>query len=123
MTAWVCSSRRVRREAESQLSGGGAGPNDIPGPAGSGSFTISFTAPTLDYEADAQPEMPGAYVQYGTDGTTFPYRKCINDASAGSITVSSLATDTYYCQIAFFYDSDLTQSSTPSPQIPIEKIV
>lgn len=80
-------------------------PTDVPGPAGSASFTVDFRQ--LDAGAD------GIVVLYGTssvmndDPDNYPYRKVFTGGSLTTGTVTGIAAGTYYVRPAGYVGSTI----------------
>ena len=107
--------RKIKRGAAPAAGGGGGGaPTDVPGPAGSASFSVAWDAPAHDEGGTAGPgggaaDVAGYVVDYATSSQTptgtYPYRKVFTGAGTVSGSVSSIASGTYYLRMAS-YDSE-----------------
>lgn len=82
----------------------GAAPplSDVPGPAGSASFTINFGAVS---GTDGIVAYYDTTANTSTDPADWPYRKVSVGAGLTSVTVSGLASGTYHCKPAGYTGS------------------
>lgn len=108
----VVAGYAVRRGMPPTASAPAPGHTNNPGPAGATAFTVAWNPLTTDYMNNTY---AGAYwvrVEYGTDDVTFPYWKYAEDGTLLTLTISSLASNTYYARVVYGYPSD--QESNPS---------
>lgn len=87
----------------------GGGFSDIPGPAGSASFSVSWDTPQLDGSGGALTDLSGYLIKYGTTSGVYPYQKVVSSSTATSTTVSSIAAGTYYV-VMTAYDTGQNES-------------